>query len=256
MKEQGFTLIELLIVIAIAMILIGFAITGSKSLQSQQILKSTVSNFVSKLNFIKSEAVSGVHTFNGNSDLSSGISKNWVYGFYIIPANGVDTVCNSNCSGYNIVMAVKDIVSGNQCLDQNSNNSPIFNNILPPQNDSLYNNVTTNTFSGSVSPMSACIGNSSGLNNNSITPSGYTYFHTFTPGVTVSATNFPVFEEISGYIYVYSVTSPYNIVSSPSSSTSAIFTFSYQGYQEKVTVNDIYNSSTSDSVSIGGIKYE
>lgn len=255
MKEQGFTLIELLIVIAIAMILIGFAITGSKSLQSQQILQASVSNFVSKLNFIKSEAVSGVHTFNGSADLSSGISNhsnNWVYGFYVIPANSVSTACNSQCFGYDIVMAVKDVSS--QCNDQNSNNLPPFNNTLPPQNNSLYNNVTTNTFNGSVSPLPDCIGNSSGFSN-SITPSGYTYFHTFTPGVTVSATNFPMFEEISGYIYVYSASS-YDIVSSYGNSASATFIFSYQGYQEKVTINDIYNSSASDSISIGGIRYE
>lgn len=261
MEKNGFTLIELLIVIAISMILIGFAITSSKSLQAQQVLQSSVSNFISKLSFIKSEAVSGTHSFNGNiaiSTPSSGIT-NWVYGFYVVPAISTSSVCASSCDGYDIVMAVKDITIGSQCNDQNSNNTPSFDNTIPPANNSLYNNLNTNNFTGSVSPLSSCIGNSNGLPSNSITPTGYTYFHGFFPGVNVSSTTstFPMFEEVSGYVYLYNNSSPYTVVGSSSPINQAIFTFKYQGYQENVYINDIYNNqSQSDSIYSGGIRYE
>ncbi|MCL4392586.1 prepilin-type N-terminal cleavage/methylation domain-containing protein [Patescibacteria group bacterium] len=257
MKHNGFTLIELLIVIAISMILIGFAITGSKSLQSQQVLQSSVSNFISKLNFIRSEAVSGVHNFNGKGVLinNSTTTTNWVYGFYVIPANSVSSSCTSDCLGYDVVMAVKDIQLGSSCNDQNSNNTPTYNNTVPPLNNSLYNNVSTNTYTGSVSPLSSCIGGNNGFNNNSITPTGYTYFHALSPGVEISASSFPMFEEISGYIYIYN-NGTWTIASALGNSVSSTLTFSYQGYQENVYINDVYNASNADNIGSGGIRYE
>ena len=260
MEKNGFTLIELLIVIAISMILIGFAITGSKSLQAQQVLQSSVSNFISKLSFIKSEAVSGTHSFNGNNAIATSDITNWVYGFYVVPATSTSSVCASSCDGYDIVMAVKDITAGSQCNDQNFNNTPpSFDNTFPPVNNSLYNSLNTNNFTGSVSPLSSCIGNSNGLPSNSITPTGYTYFHGFFPGVEVSSNTFPMFEEISGYVYLYNNSSPYTVIGSSSQTNQtnpAIFTFKYQGYQENVYINDKYNTSQSDSIYSGGIRYE
>ncbi|MHB8362209.1 MAG: pilus assembly FimT family protein, partial [Patescibacteria group bacterium] len=56
-SHKGFTLIELLIVMAISVILIMLVLFGTKGLQSQAVLSSSVSNFVSRLSYIKEEAV-------------------------------------------------------------------------------------------------------------------------------------------------------------------------------------------------------
>ncbi len=243
-RIRGFTLIELLIVMAISVILIMLVLFGTKGLQSQAVLSSSVSNFISRLSYIKEEAVSGVTSFYRESvpiDPTTGLSENWVYGFYIIPATSSTSICTTNCPGYDVVMAVKNVQP--PCQDQNSNNSPTFDNSIPPQNNSLYNNYPSgDTYSGSVTPLNKCLGGS-------ITPSNATYYHALSPGVTMSSNgNFPLFEEVSGNIYIYSESHPYSIISSPSTGSNASFIMKYTNSSDTVTIYDTYSSNANSVV--------
>jgi prepilin-type N-terminal cleavage/methylation domain-containing protein len=243
-SHKGFTLIELLIVMAISVILIMLVLFGTKGLQSQAVLSSSVSNFVSRLSYIKEEAVSGVTSFYRESipiNPTTGLSANWVYGFYVIPATSATSICSSNCPGYDVVMAVKNAQP--PCQDQNSNKSPTSDNSIPPQNNSLYNNYPSgDTYSGSVTPLNKCLGGS-------ITPTNATYYHALSPGVTISSNgNFPLFEEISGDVYIYSESHPYSIVSSPGTGNNASFTMKYTNSSEDVTIYDTYSSNANSVV--------
>ncbi len=236
---KGFTLIELLIVMAISVIMIMLVLFGTKGLQSQAVLSSSVSNFMSRLSYIKEEAVSGVTSF-----YKEPAGNNWVYGFYIIPATSATQICTSDCPGYDVVMAVKNVQPS--CQDQNSNNpppSPTYDNSIPPQNNSLYNNYPSgDTYSGSVNPLSKCIGGS-------ITPANATYYHALSPGVTISSNgNFPLLEEVSGSVFIYSLSSPYSLISSPGVGSNASFTLKYTNSSEDVNIYDTYSSNANSVV--------
>lgn len=233
--DDGFTLIELLVVIAISALLIGMAIIGSSSVQAEQILNSSASNLISNINLMRNDAISGTTSFSNFSDkATNGSFQNWVYGFYIMPAQSSNnSFCNSNiCSGYDMGLIQKNISSSN-CLDSN----PVY---LPPSFGTFsaldLKNCATTTF-----PPSSSI--------NSV------YFHNLNFHVSISfcdpasgttcnnSTNsFPIFQEITGKIFLFN---EFGLYSSNSDTT---FYLIYQNYYIPITFDQATNSFTEGSI--------
>ena len=200
MNNKGFTLVELLIVIAISVLIIGLAIVGSNSTQSQNILFSSAQKLESNIQLMKTDATSSITQFSG---FNYNDTPEIIYGFFILPANSITQFCSNNCNGYVLGILVNDAPHS-----------------TPPcsiQYD--LNNCNT---------MFSYVG---GIVLNSI----YLYYHQFQPGVTMSLCNpastttcnnyFPLFQELNGNISLYNTNSPFNTYAGNSS-----WYLSYENY--------------------------
>ncbi len=237
--NKGFTLVELLIVLAISTFLIGLALVGTQNTQAQITLNSAAASFISNVNFVKNSAMSGSVQL-GSDSVSP--QSNWVYGFGILPGtlgiNPTDgcTVIAQCATGYYMAILQKNTIGA--CHDSTPNTSPPLNNSLLSVNNLIDCSFAGGVVGGTVFPPP-------------ISPAKNWYYHQSLPlGVTLSISpynRFPIFQELTGEIYIYDTGTGQIESSSSSRNTKTIFTLSYEGYSIPITFYDLYYNNGSSN---------
>ena len=251
--NKGFTLVELLVVLAISTFLVGMALVGTQGTQAQITLNAAAASFVSNINFVKNNAIAGSVSLGS---LTANPNKNWVYGFAIFPGELSPTppsnpgLCQTiaiQCSaGYYTAIIIKNInnISGRSaCYDSSSNDSsPPVGNLL-----NSVNNLNSCAYplglisAGSIFPLTPS--NSS----TNLAGENWKYYNPLPAGVSISYQSsssheyFPVFQELTGYLYLYSLNSG-KIVTNEST----VFDLSYEGYTIPITFYDLYYKGSSN----------
>ncbi len=262
--NKGFTLVELLVVIAISIFLIGMALVGTQGTQAQVTLNAAAASFISNVNLMKNDAIAGDVSLG--SDYVSP-STNWVYGFSIFPealsstpsSNPElcqSTVSNECAAGYYTAIIEENVQSASYGY---GNYSPPFNNSL----NSVYN-LNDYAYPESLINHNIYIRKIFSLTQTQVSYNrnayNWVYYNSLPAGVSISYPNtvvsneyyFPVFQELTGYIYLYNLNTGNLVTSSSNTSLSVVFNLSYEGYTIPITFYDLYNSSNeSNSFSEG-----
>jgi prepilin-type N-terminal cleavage/methylation domain-containing protein len=238
--NKGFTLVELLIVLAISTFLIGLALVGTQNTQAQITLNSAAASFISNVNFVKNSAMSGSVQL-GSDSVSP--QSNWVYGFGILPGtlgiNSTDgcTVTAQCATGYYTAIFPKNVTR--TCSDSaTSDTSPPSGNSLSSVKSLIDCSFAGGVVGGTVFPPP--------------TPSdnNWYYYQSLPLGVTLSISpynRFPIFQELTGEIYIYDTGTGDLISSKGIHSHKTIFTLSYEGYSIPITFYDLYYNNGSSN---------
>ena len=251
--------------------LIGMALVGTQGTQAQVTLNTAAASFISNINFVKNNAIAGSVSL-GTPTVNP--SQQWVYGFAIFPGAlsltpssdpGLCPYANIDCSpGYYTAIIAKGITTfpGSGIPTCKDNSVLPYENSAPPTNNLLnnVNNLNSCAYPGNHIYIGRTPRIFSHTDTHNPRTGDWVYYNAFPTGVSISYQSsssheyFPVFQELTGYLYLYDLNTGELITNPSSTSLSVIFNLSYEGYTIPITFYDLYNSGPdSNTFSEGNI---
>ncbi|MEQ1739632.1 MAG: GspH/FimT family pseudopilin [Methyloglobulus sp.] len=123
-RQHGFTLMELMVTLSVASVLAFIAIPSFTEIISNNRVTAQVNQFVSTLNFMRSEAVKqGVRismckTSDGMTCVADGAGSDWTQGWIVFTNQNNNKVYNG---GDEIILKVQEAIKGELTITGNTN---------------------------------------------------------------------------------------------------------------------------------------
>ncbi|MFV2033437.1 MAG: GspH/FimT family pseudopilin [Gammaproteobacteria bacterium] len=125
-KESGFTLLELMVTVAIAGIVMAFAVPSMESFIKNERLTTQINTLVGHLAYARSESVTRRQQviLCASSNMTSCQGTNWAAGWILF----IDADNNSSFTAGEQILRVKQLLTGSNTLVSSTGSSIIYDN--------------------------------------------------------------------------------------------------------------------------------